>query len=207
MDSAILEAFARTPEGEAIKNAVSDQLLRQRKEWAAQRRNAINEYEIVREGLVANEKKAAVELERIRKRAADMIEEATKIYDEKRLARAKEEAKRDRVLDSVIPRLRQAASPKIREFGERLERRRRGLANQLERKFEINKVTGQEECVGDSEGSVKEASLKILALQRDLPELELLALTDDELEQEFERLESTIPVIQIRPLRRRVSGI
>ena len=126
----------------------------------------------VRGALETDERNALAALEIARAKAGQMVSAAMQRYRDANNKRLKAEQERDQVVAPNDMNLRLSASPKIRDFAERLEERRRRLDPHL-KEFAIGQ-DDVERCVKSSNESCQAIAACILKIQReDIPELEL----------------------------------
>jgi hypothetical protein len=176
----------------------NEQLLEERKIAAEEIREARERYELESSPLLEDEKRAADELDDAKKKAERMVATAKERLLSAQRRRQAAEDKRDAIIRSGETRLRATRSPRIPEFFNALDERRKSLRASEE--WGTSKAGGQIP-VASTANSVKAATLRILTIMRDeLRALELEPLNDDELTARFRELEETIPRIEMRPL-------
>ena len=170
----------------------------QRKFWAEAIQQAEAEHKKVHPALWQTECQARANIDSVKQKAAEMIKAAQAEYQGAQRARQKIDEKRDAVAGPCRINLQATQSPKIREFAERLEKRRRTTTSDREWGRD---ATGREVCIASTWLSVKAAADRIgQILCHELRKVELEALTDDELDARLQDLEDSIPAPKMERL-------
>jgi hypothetical protein len=197
--ASILSWAKRAPTAvQALMEAENDHLHAQRAQWDRELKEAYAEHAAVFPALWAAEQTALERLEETKKKAAEMIQEAEKKYKQAQSERQRADEARDRKTGPLLTSLRKTAPEEIYEFRSKLEERRLALTPD---KIFGKDQSGRQIVTHSNYRSIQAASLRILEIERELlPELQLKALSSEQLQQALDELERSIPEVKIEPL-------
>ena len=137
-------------------------------------------------------------LEAVKKRAAEMIAEAERPYQQAVQDRSNACAQHDRVIATLEYDLCRTASPSIDKFAEELEQIRRSLTLSEQIGTTAN---GRQIVTHSNAPSMQRAAVRIAEiLCRELPRLKLEPLTDDELAEALQALRESVPKVVVEKL-------